>query len=50
MSEEILDQWQIALQQKKSELNACQREQQVESCLKCEKVLDCEIRDAPQVF
>jgi len=46
MSEEILDQWQIALQQRKSELEACQAELQLKSCLKCEKVLDCEIRDA----
>jgi hypothetical protein len=46
MSEEILDQWQIALKQRKSELETCQTEHQVKSCLKCEKVLDCEVRDA----
>jgi len=46
MSEEILDQWQIALKQRKSELEACQAEHQLKSCLKCEKVLDCEVRDA----
>ena len=46
MSEEILDQWQIALKQRKSELEACQTEHQLKSCMKCEKILDCEIRDA----
>ena len=46
MSEAILDEWQIALKQKKSELETCQTEHQVKSCLKCEKVLDCEVRDA----
>lgn len=46
MSDTILDEWQIALKQKKSELEACQAERQLESCLKCEKVLECEIRDA----
>ena len=46
MSETILDEWQITLKQKKSELEACQAEHQLKSCLKCEKVLDCEVRDA----
>ena len=46
MSEKTLDEWQIALKQKKSELEACQSEQQVKSCMSCEKLLECEIRDA----
>lgn len=46
MSEKVLDEWQIALQQKKSELESCQVEHQVKSCMKCEKLLDCSIRDA----
>ena len=46
MSEQVLDEWQIALTHKKAELEACQRQQQVSSCLKCEKLLECEIRDA----
>ncbi len=45
MSEQILDEWQITLQQKKSELEACQVEHQVKSCMRCEKLLECEIRD-----
>ena len=46
MSEQVLDEWQIALGQKKAELKTCQETHQVSSCLKCEKLLDCEMRDA----
>jgi len=46
MSEKILDEWQIALTHKKNELEACQVVQQVKSCMKCTKLLDCNIRDA----
>ena len=46
MSEQVLDEWQIALAQKKSELQTCQQEKQVTSCSQCEKLLSCELRDA----
>ena len=46
MSEKILDEWQIALSQKKTELENCQKAHQVPSCMKCEKLLDCELRDS----
>jgi len=46
MSEEVLDEWKIALVQKKSELETCQAEHQVKSCMKCDKLLDCTVRDA----
>ncbi len=46
MSEEVLDEWQIALKQKKAQLEACQAEHQVRSCMKCEKLLECEVRDS----
>lgn len=46
MSEEVLDEWQVALKQKKVQLESCQAEHQVTSCMNCEKLLDCEIRDA----
>ncbi len=46
MSEEVLDEWKIALIQKKSELETCQVEHQVKSCMKCDKLLDCTLRDA----
>lgn len=40
------DEWQIALKQKKSELEDCQAQQHVKSCMSCEKLLDCEVRDS----
>ncbi|GIT97969.1 hypothetical protein [Sulfurovum sp. TSL1] len=46
MSDQVLDEWQIALKQKKSELEACQSERQVKSCMACEKLLDCEVRES----
>jgi hypothetical protein len=46
MSETILDEWQIILVQKKDELESCQRKQHLTSCIKCDKLLDCDIRDA----
>lgn len=45
MAESVLDEWQIALQQKKNELETCQKEKQVESCLKCDQLLTCELRE-----
>ena len=41
-----LDEWELALQSKKRELEACQNEKEVTSCLSCPKVHECEIRDA----
>jgi hypothetical protein len=46
MSEKVLDEWEIALKQQKAILEKCQQEHGVHSCLKCEKLLACEIRDA----
>ena len=46
MSEQVLDEWQIALTHKKAKLETCQTEHQVNSCMKCDKLLDCELRDA----
>ena len=43
--ETILDEWQIILTQKKSQLQECQKEKHLESCMKCDKVLECTIRD-----
>lgn len=42
----MLDEWQIALAQKKSELESCQASRYLKSCMSCEKLLECEIRDA----
>jgi len=46
MSEQSLDEWQILLVQKKVELEACQEKHQVDSCLKCDKLLSCTVRDS----
>ncbi len=46
MSEEVLDEWKIALKQKKIQLETCQAEHQVKSCMSCEKLLDCDMRDS----
>jgi len=46
MSDKVLDEWQIALKQKRSELEVCQSEHQVQSCMHCEKLLECEVRDS----
>ena len=46
MSEHVLDEWQLAFAQKKTMLETCQIEHQVRSCMSCEKLLDCEVRDA----
>ncbi|RLA69945.1 MAG: hypothetical protein DRG09_04515 [Epsilonproteobacteria bacterium] len=46
MSEQVLDEWQIALTHKKEELENCQKALQLKSCMKCEKLLDCTLRDA----
>lgn len=46
MSEKTLDEWQIILVQKKSELEKCQTEHLVKSCMSCEKLLECEVRDS----
>ncbi len=45
MSEQVLDEWQIALSQKKVALENCQMDHQVQSCMKCDKLLDCDVRD-----
>ena len=46
MSEISLDEWELALQAKKRELEACQVKEKVTSCLACPKLHNCEIRDA----
>ena len=46
MSEISLDQWQLILVDKKAELEDCQKEKRLKSCMSCEKLLDCTTRDA----
>ena len=47
MSDELsLDEWELALKSEKSKLEACQKEQNVSSCLSCAKLHNCQVRDA----
>jgi hypothetical protein len=46
MSTKALDEWQLLLKDKKVELELCQKEHQVKSCMKCDKLLDCTLRDS----
>jgi len=39
------DKWQVALDAEIVILKQCQINKNVESCMKCEKLLDCDIRD-----
>ena len=46
MTKSVLDEWQIALKQKRVELEACQTQHRIDSCIKCEKLLNCTLRGA----
>ena len=39
------DKWQVTLDAEIVILKQCQIQNNVESCMKCEKLLDCEVRD-----
>ncbi len=41
----MMDKWEIALEDKSIELKKCQEEKHLKSCLGCDKVNDCELRD-----
>jgi len=45
MEETPKDKWQLALDAKLVTLKQCQLSQNVDSCMKCPKVLQCETRD-----
>ncbi|WP_456402845.1 hypothetical protein [Hydrogenimonas sp.] len=38
------DRWELAREEARERLAACQKERGVSSCLECEKVIGCEIR------
>jgi hypothetical protein len=40
-----MDEWDLKLKTMIVELQNCQKQQQVRSCLSCNKIHDCEIRD-----
>ncbi len=41
----FMDEWEIALEDKSRELKECQENKNLKSCLGCDKVNDCELRD-----
>jgi len=41
-----MDEWEIALEDKNREIKECQESKNLKSCLGCEKVNDCELRDS----
>ena len=45
MSDASLEKWQLLLNQKKTELKSCQDTYQLESCMQCDKLLNCKLRD-----
>jgi len=40
-----LYEWELQLKTKEMELKECQTQHQLDSCLKCKKLLECELRD-----
>jgi len=46
MDQKVLDEWGLALRQKKTELEQCQQSQNLKSCFPCEKLLVCRLREA----
>jgi hypothetical protein len=40
----VIDEWQLALKAKKQELQDCQNSNNIKSCLKCQKILECNLR------
>ena len=44
--EKVLDEWELTRQRQKERLIACQQERHLTSCLQCDQILHCEIRDA----
>jgi len=40
------DKWQLALDDKIVELQACQKEYSLNSCLKCKQILECSLRES----
>jgi len=40
------DKWELALEEKLTQLKECQKSKSVNSCLKCEQVIGCELRNS----
>ncbi len=46
MENKELDKWELALEQKLAELKECQKNKNVNSCMKCELTFECDLRKA----
>jgi len=46
MLQKVSDEWEVALKNIKIELEACQKDQHVQSCMKCQKLLECTLRES----
>ncbi len=44
--EKELDEFELELEEKLKQLQECQNSHSLDSCLKCEKIIGCETRDA----
>ncbi len=45
-NQEVLDEFELKLQQKLQELKSCQEKKGLKSCLNCQEVLECQVRDS----
>ena len=45
MEEPTKDQWQLALDEPLQQLKECQISKNIDSCLKCQEILECELRE-----
>ena len=41
-----LDRWQLALNEPLKKLQECQESNNIDSCMRCDKILECELRDS----
>ncbi|SFV64939.1 hypothetical protein MNB_SV-6-1442 [hydrothermal vent metagenome] len=46
MSSTDMDKWELALEDKIIEIKECQNDKDLKSCLGCDKLNDCELRDS----
>ncbi len=44
MGSKELDKWELALEEKLKELKKCQEDNNINSCMKCHKILECTLR------
>jgi len=45
-NQEVLDEFELKLQKMLDELKECQKTKELDSCLKCQEILECQLRDS----